>query len=121
MLLRGQNLLAYRNFDDSIVSRFVEKAALNGIDVFRVYDAFNDIRNLKASLEGSGRLESMRRDQSAMPPVRCTRSRACGHGPADKGIGLRLNLHSGRGWFSNRKPPTIWLRASKRNAAKTRW
>ncbi|MGB8771900.1 MAG: hypothetical protein WCC92_19960, partial [Candidatus Korobacteraceae bacterium] len=36
MLLRGQNLLAYRNFDDSIVSRFVEKAALNGIDVFRV-------------------------------------------------------------------------------------
>ena len=51
MLLRGQNLLAYRNFDDSIVSRFVEKAALNGIDVFRVYDAFNDIRNLKASLE----------------------------------------------------------------------
>ncbi len=51
MLLRGQNLLAYRNFDDSIVNRFVEKAALNGIDVFRVYDAFNDVRNLKVSLE----------------------------------------------------------------------
>ncbi len=51
MLLRGQNLLAYRNFDDSIVNRFVQKAALNGIDVFRVYDAFNDVRNLKASLE----------------------------------------------------------------------
>ncbi|HEY5177206.1 MAG TPA: pyruvate carboxylase subunit B [Terriglobales bacterium] len=51
MLLRGQNLLAYRNFDDSIVGRFVEKAAANGIDVFRVYDAFNDVRNLKASLE----------------------------------------------------------------------
>jgi methylmalonyl-CoA carboxyltransferase 5S subunit len=51
MLLRGQDLLAYRTFDDSIVNRFVEKAALNGIDVFRVYDAFNDVRNLKASLE----------------------------------------------------------------------
>ena len=51
MLLRGQNLLAYRNFDDTIVNRFVEKAALNGIDVFRVYDAFNDIRNLRASLQ----------------------------------------------------------------------
>jgi methylmalonyl-CoA carboxyltransferase 5S subunit len=51
MLLRGQNLLAYRNFDDSIVSRFVEKAALNGIDVFRAYDALNDVRNLKTSLE----------------------------------------------------------------------
>ncbi len=39
MLLRGQNLVAHRNFDDSIVSRFVEKAAMNGIDVFRIYDA----------------------------------------------------------------------------------
>ncbi len=51
MLLRGQNLLAYRNFDDSVVDRFVERAAANGIDVFRVYDAFNDVRNLKASLQ----------------------------------------------------------------------
>ena len=50
MLLRGQNLVAYRNFDDSIVSRFVEKAAQNGIDVFRIYDALNDMRNLKASV-----------------------------------------------------------------------
>ena len=47
MLLRGQNLLAHRNFDDSIVRRFVEKAALNGIDVFRIYDATNDVRNLR--------------------------------------------------------------------------
>ena len=47
MLLRGQNLVAHRNFDDSIVTRFVEKAALNGIDVFRIFDALNDVRNLK--------------------------------------------------------------------------
>jgi methylmalonyl-CoA carboxyltransferase 5S subunit len=51
MLLRGQNLVAHRNFDDSIVSRFVEKAALNGIDVFRIFDALNDVRNLRASVE----------------------------------------------------------------------
>jgi len=51
MLLRGQNLVAHRNFDDSIVSRFVEKAALNGVDVFRIYDALNDVRNLQASVE----------------------------------------------------------------------
>ncbi len=51
MLLRGQNLVAHRNFDDSIVSRFVEKAASNGIDVFRIYDALNDVRNLEASVE----------------------------------------------------------------------
>jgi methylmalonyl-CoA carboxyltransferase 5S subunit len=51
MLLRGQNLVDHRNFDDSIVGRFVEKAALNGIDVFRIFDALNDVRNLKASVE----------------------------------------------------------------------
>jgi methylmalonyl-CoA carboxyltransferase 5S subunit len=51
MLLRGQNLVAHRNFDDSIVTRFVEKAALNGIDVFRIFDALNDVRNLRASVE----------------------------------------------------------------------
>jgi len=46
MLLRGQNLVGHRNFDDAIVRRFVEKAALNGIDVFRIFDALNDVRNL---------------------------------------------------------------------------
>jgi methylmalonyl-CoA carboxyltransferase 5S subunit len=51
MLLRGQNLVDHRNFDDSIVSRFVERAALNGIDVFRIFDALNDVRNLQASVE----------------------------------------------------------------------
>jgi methylmalonyl-CoA carboxyltransferase 5S subunit len=51
MLLRGQNLVAHRNFDDSVVSRFVEKAALNGVDVFRIFDALNDVRNLRASIE----------------------------------------------------------------------
>jgi methylmalonyl-CoA carboxyltransferase 5S subunit len=51
MLLRGQNLVDHRNFDDSIVRRFVEKAALNGIDVFRIFDALNDVRNLEASVE----------------------------------------------------------------------
>ena len=51
MLLRGQSLVAHRNFDDSLVSRFVEKAALHGIDVFRICDALNDVRNLKASVD----------------------------------------------------------------------
>jgi methylmalonyl-CoA carboxyltransferase 5S subunit len=51
MLLRGQNLVGHRNFDDSMVSRFVEQAAENGIDVFRIFDALNDIRNLKVSVD----------------------------------------------------------------------
>ena len=50
MLLRGQNLLGYRHYEDSVVGRFVEKSAENGMDVFRVFDALNDIRNLQAPL-----------------------------------------------------------------------
>ena len=50
MLLRGQNLLGYRHYEDSVVERFVMRAAENGMDVFRVFDALNDIRNLKASV-----------------------------------------------------------------------
>ena len=50
MLLRGQNLLGYRHYEDSVVDRFVEKSAENGMDVFRVFDALNDIRNLRRSV-----------------------------------------------------------------------
>jgi len=50
MLLRGQNLLGYRHYEDSVVERFVMKAAENGMDVFRVFDAVNDPRNLEVSM-----------------------------------------------------------------------
>ena len=50
MLLRGQNLLGYRHYEDTVVDRFVEKAAENGIDVFRIFDALNDIRNLQRAI-----------------------------------------------------------------------
>src|SRR5512142_498981 len=50
MLLRGQNLLGYRHYEDGVVDRFVEKAAENGMDVFRVFDALNDIRNLRRAV-----------------------------------------------------------------------
>ncbi len=51
MLLRGQNLLGYRHYADDVVDKFVERAATNGVDVFRVFDAMNDPRNLKRALE----------------------------------------------------------------------
>lgn len=51
MLLRGQNLLGYRHYSDDVVTAFVERAAENGIDVFRIFDAMNDVRNLKASIK----------------------------------------------------------------------
>ena len=51
MLLRGQNLLGYRHYADDVVERFVERCVANGMDVFRVFDALNDPRNMKAALQ----------------------------------------------------------------------
>jgi methylmalonyl-CoA carboxyltransferase 5S subunit len=50
MLLRGQNLLGYRHYEDMVVDRFVDKSAENGMDVFRVFDALNDLRNIRQAL-----------------------------------------------------------------------
>ncbi|MBI3810127.1 MAG: sodium-extruding oxaloacetate decarboxylase subunit alpha [Nitrospirae bacterium] len=50
MLLRGQNLVGYRHYPDDVVGAFVERAAANGVDVFRVFDALNDIRNMEAPI-----------------------------------------------------------------------
>ena len=51
MLLRGQNLVGYKHFSDQMVSKFINKSAENGIDVFRIFDALNDIQNIKFSLQ----------------------------------------------------------------------
>jgi pyruvate carboxylase subunit B len=50
MLLRGQNLLGYRNYADDVVTAFCERAAANGMDVFRIFDALNDLRNLETAV-----------------------------------------------------------------------
>lgn len=51
MLLRGQNLVGYRHYSDDIVVKFVEHAAESGIDIFRIFDAVNDIRNMEVSIK----------------------------------------------------------------------
>ena len=51
MLLRGQNLLGYRHYSDDVVKAFVKKSADNGVDIFRIFDAMNDLRNVKVSVE----------------------------------------------------------------------
>ena len=51
MLLRGQNILGYRHYADDVVNKFVERAAHNGVDVFRVFDAMNDMRNIETALK----------------------------------------------------------------------
>lgn len=53
MLLRGQNLLGYRHYSDDVVRAFVKRAAANGMDVFRIFDALNDVRNLKTAIEAA--------------------------------------------------------------------
>lgn len=50
MLLRGQNLLGYRHYSDDVVHAFVQKSADNGVDVFRIFDALNDVRNLSVAI-----------------------------------------------------------------------
>jgi pyruvate carboxylase subunit B len=51
MLLRGQNLLGYRHYSDDVVRAFIKQSADNGVDVFRIFDAMNDLRNLRVSIE----------------------------------------------------------------------
>ncbi|MBY0474265.1 MAG: sodium-extruding oxaloacetate decarboxylase subunit alpha [Nitrosomonas sp.] len=53
MLLRGQNLLGYRHYSDDVVRAFVKKAAENGMDVFRIFDALNDMRNLETAIQAT--------------------------------------------------------------------
>ena len=51
MLFRAQNILGYRHYADDVVNKFVERSAINGVDVFRVFDAMNDTRNMETSLK----------------------------------------------------------------------
>ena len=61
MLLRGQNLVGYRHYADDVVEKFVERAVANGINIFRIFDALNDFRNIKtavkATLKNGGKVE----------------------------------------------------------------
>jgi len=57
MLLRGQNLVGYRHYADDVVDKFVQKAAENGIDIFRIFDAVNDIRNMERSIKAAKKME----------------------------------------------------------------
>ena len=53
MLFRGQNILGYRHYADDVVKYFVEKSIANGIDIIRIFDAVNDVRNLKTAIEAT--------------------------------------------------------------------
>jgi len=53
MLFRGQNILGYRHYADDLVEKFVERCAVNGVDVFRIFDALNDLRNLETAIKAT--------------------------------------------------------------------
>jgi pyruvate carboxylase subunit B len=57
MLLRGQNLVGYRHYSDDLVEKFVEKAAENGVDIFRIFDAVNDVRNMEKSIKVARKMD----------------------------------------------------------------
>lgn len=57
MLLRGQNLVGYRHYSDDVVEKFVELAARNGVDIFRIFDAVNDVRNMQTSIKAAKKAE----------------------------------------------------------------
>jgi pyruvate carboxylase subunit B len=56
MLLRGQNIVGYRHYSDDIVEKFVEKAHARGIDVFRIFDALNDVRNMRTGMKAASKV-----------------------------------------------------------------
>lgn len=58
MLLRGQNLVGYKHYSDDVVEKFVEKSAENGVDIFRIFDALNDLRNMELSIKVAKRLDA---------------------------------------------------------------
>jgi len=57
MLFRGQNILGYRHYADDLVHKFVERCAVNGVDVFRIFDAMNDVRNLETAIKATLEVE----------------------------------------------------------------
>ncbi len=98
MLLRGQNLLGYRHYEDTVVDRFVEKAAENGMDVFRVFDALNDIRNLRRAIARRAAHRQARAGDDLLHHQPAAHHGGIrGNGGAAAGAGLRFHLHQGHG------------------------
>ena len=56
MLFRGQNILGYRHYADDLVEKFVERAFVNGVEVFRIFDAMNDVRNMQSAIKATNKV-----------------------------------------------------------------
>ncbi len=69
MLLRGQNLVGYRHYPDDVVREFIRLSVKNGIDIFRIFDALNDIRNMEFSIKVVKEFKNMYRGLFVIQPV----------------------------------------------------
>ena len=72
MLLRGQNVLGYSHYPDDFVKLFVKKAVENGMDVIRIFDALNDVNNMKVAMEATAAAGLSLPVRSPTPPLPCT-------------------------------------------------
>ena len=63
-VIEGQNLLGYKHYPDDVVEEFVKKSIENGIDIIRIFDALNDVRNLKTAIEATRNMVDMHKAMS---------------------------------------------------------
>ena len=98
MLLRGQNLVGYRHYADDVLERFIERSATNGIDVFRIFDALNDIRNVERAMrEVKAWWQACRSRHQLYRQPRPQRGTFCHHGKTAGGFGNGYAVHQGHG------------------------
>ena len=69
MLFRGQNILGYKHYADDVVEQFCRKAIENGIDVIRIFDALNDVRNLEAAIKYTKKYGGICGLRPILPPL----------------------------------------------------
>ena len=97
MLLRGQNVLGYSHYPDDFVKLFVSKAVENGIDVIRVFDALNDVNNLKVAMEATTKAGAIASGTISYTTSPVHTQKVCGDGQGAEGNGRFYHLHQGYG------------------------
>ncbi len=110
MLLRGQNIVGYRNYPDDVLEEFIKRTVAGGIDIIRIFDALNDTRNMQKAIE-----VTVREGAHAQGTICYTVSPVARHrvlrqgGRGAGGDGLRLDLHQGHGRHPGAlMSPTSW-------------
>ena len=99
MLFRGQNILGYRPYADDVVEYFVQKSVANGIDIIRIFDCLNDMRNLQTAVKAANKEKGTCTGCTVLYIGRCLYSGLLdGSGKEDRGYGCRFYLCQGYGW-----------------------